>query len=89
MFGGKLKKVELSYGDSTDTFPEPVWGYYMPSEQAGRIHIDGGVRTKQLLLHTLAHEMVHQAQHERNLPLTHGWVFKAYATRFAKYNLIL
>lgn len=53
----------------------------MPCDQANRIHIDGAVKTKQLLLATLAHEMVHQLQHEQGKATHHGKLFQYHAKR--------
>lgn len=78
----------MTYGETTEV-AIPVCGLMFPCDIDPRIHIDARITTRRALLETLAHEMVHQLQHERKLPLTHGRFFKAQAKRFAKYGLTL
>lgn len=69
-------------------FDVPVWGYYH-NDYAGDsyIHIDYSVDTKALFINTLAHEMVHQLQHERGLGINHGRFFKQQIKRLRKHGL--
>lgn len=69
--------------------PYPVDGFYDDDPYEPRIHIDARCKTKQHMLDTLAHEMVHQLQHQRGLPMTHGRFFKAWAKKAAKHGLTL
>lgn len=85
LFGGKLGRINITYGDS----PYEVYGLYYPDPYGARIHIDSRCRVRQAILDTLAHEMVHQYQHEHGLPLTHGRLFKAFAKKAAKHCLTL
>lgn len=89
LFAGKLKRVSITYGCSKDDLDDPVYGFYDSDPYEARIHIDKRCRTKRAILDTLAHEMVHQYQHEAGLPLTHGRTFKAYAKKAAKHGLTL
>ena len=89
LFKGALRKVKLTYGDSTDVVDVPVDGYYLPDHYGPRLHIDARCLTKGRFLNTLAHEMVHQYQHELGLPLTHGAFFKEQAKRLAKHGLLI
>ena len=89
LFGSRLTKIRLQYGDSTGVFKSPVWGYYHGSEQDCHIHIDANVNTKLMLVNVLAHEMVHQLQHQLDKPVTHGRFFKSQAKRLLKHGIIL
>ena len=88
MFGGRLHTVNLVNGEIT-FFDFAAYGAYVPSEDAPSIHVSSIIKTRKLLLETLAHEMVHQWQHQHKLPLTHGPLFKRYAAKFLKYGMIL
>ena len=88
LFGSKLKRVRLTFGETT-IYDYPVWGYFMPDEQSGTIHLDSRIKDKGMLINTLAHEMVHQMQHELGLPLTHGSYFKKQAARIHKFGVTL
>lgn len=77
-FGGKLLPCQLSYGKSERA---DVLGLFHSLEnRRGHIHIDTRVNTRGGMLGTLAHEMVHQYQHQHGQPTTHGKAF----TRWAK-----
>lgn len=67
----------------------PAYGYYSPDEQSPYINIDPRVTTRGMFIATLAHEMVHQLQHQRGLPLTHGRFFKAQAKKALKQGVTL
>jgi hypothetical protein len=85
LFRGKLGRINITYGDS----PGEVCGLYYPDQYEPRIHIDTRCHTRQAILDTLAHEMVHQHQHKLGVPLTHGRLFKAFAKKAAKHGLTL
>ena len=65
----------------------PVMGFYDYDVDEPRLHIDKRCKTKQQVLDTLAHEMVHQLQHERGLGINHGHFFKQQVKRLRKYGL--
>ena len=88
LFSGRLKWVHLTHGPSPE-IDFPVDGCYWPDPYVPRLHIDERCLTKGRFLNTLAHEMVHQYQHEHKLPLTHGRFFKAEAKRLAKHGLTI
>lgn len=79
----------LTFGDSTDIVDCPVEGYYLADPYEPRIHIDARCTIRRRVINTLAHEMVHQYQHELGVPLTHGKFFKAQAKRLAKHGIII
>lgn len=83
LFRGKLGKCQLTYG-RTRIIKEAVYGYYFE----GRIHIDTRVKTKRVLICTLAHEMIHQLQDEHGRPTTHGKDFRAWQRKLAKKGVI-
>ena len=87
LFKRELPRVTLTCGPTGDAMPCPVDGYYDADPYEAVIHVDARCRTKQHILDTLAHEMVHQLQHKRKLPLTHGRFFNAQVKRLAKYGL--
>lgn len=88
MFGGRLPKVGFQVSEIT-LFAYPVHGAYVPCEDTPTIHISSNIKSRGLLIATLAHEMVHQHQDKQGLPLTHGSYFKKYASRFAKHGITL
>ena len=81
--------MRLTYGDSSEVVDSPVEGYYLPDAYEPRLHIDARCNTRRRVINTLAHEMVHQLQHELGVPLTHGKLFKAQAKRLAKHGLTI
>lgn len=87
LFKGKLRKIKLQYGPSSDVFDVPVWGYYHSEDGMATIHIDEIVNTKRRFINTLAHEMVHQYQDMLHLPVNHGAYFKRQQGRLAKHGL--
>lgn len=81
LFEGGLWVPQLSYGDD----PTPgcgkaeVDGATFPlGGQRVRLHISNSITTRQAMLATLAHEMVHQYQYQNDLPMTHGETFLAW-----------
>jgi hypothetical protein len=51
------------------------------------LHIDKRCKTRAEVINTLAHEMIHQLQHERGLNVNHGKFFKLQAKRLQQYGL--
>ena len=88
LFKGELRKLDLTIHPS-DRVDGPAYGYFSPDEQVPYINIDPMVITKGMFIATMAHEMVHQLQHQRGLPLTHGRFFKANAKKALKHGIIL
>lgn len=85
LFDRELKRVKVSCGKTGSDMPYPVYGYY--DSEDNTIHIDSRCKTKAHVLSTLAHEMVHQLQEQRGLPLTHGRFFQAWEKKLKKYGL--
>lgn len=67
--------------------PCPVMGFYDYDNDEPRLHIDKRCKTKQQVLDTLAHEMIHQLQHVLGLPVNHGRFFNTQAKRLRRYGL--
>jgi len=86
-FGRKLGRVMLTAGKTGDDMPFPVMGFYDADNYEPRLHVDSRCKTKQAVIDTLAHEMIHQLQHKLGLPLTHGKFFKAQAKRLLKHGI--
>ncbi len=77
VFDGLLHPCQLTYGPLEG---EDVYGMCYPLEvERVRIHIDARADTRGCMLATLAHEMIHQWQHQHGLDMTHGDVFKGWA----------
>lgn len=78
VFGGILMPCQLTYGVSG---LKNVMGLcYALDGGRARIHIETSPYWLRCdLLATLAHEMVHQYQHQNGLPMTHGKSFKQWA----------
>ena len=89
LFNRELGRVTLTCGPTGDDMPMAVDGYYSADPYSPVIHVDSRCKTKRHVLDTLTHEMVHQLQHQRGLPLTHGRFFNAQAKRLAKHGLTL
>jgi hypothetical protein len=87
LFKGELHRVLLTAGPTLDDMPYPVDGFYDADDYEPRLHVDSRCKTKQHILDTLAHEMIHALQHKRRLPLTHGRFFNQQAKRLAKKGL--
>lgn len=76
LFGGCLHPCQMVLVQG-----EGFWGQCTTLSD-GRVRIDMNTSltwTRSALLGTLAHEMVHQYQHQHGLPVTHGEAFKAWA----------
>lgn len=82
LFQGKLGKCKLTYGESEE---KNVDGLFY--EDGPHIHIDARIKTRKALIDTLAHEMIHQFQHQQRKPTTHNAMFKRMAKRFIKYGI--
>lgn len=67
----------------------PVMGYYDYDTDDPSLHIDSRCKTRADIINTLAHEMVHQLQHQRGLPVNHGKFFKRQAKRLAKHGVMI
>lgn len=80
VFGGELHQCQLAFGAIPEEFGECM-GLTYPLE-AGLVRILLGPLndTRKAFLATLAHEMVHQHQHQSGLKLDHGRTF----TRWSK-----
>lgn len=77
VFDNILLPCQLSYGETPG---ENVYGMCYPLEvERVRIHIDRQADTRGCMLATMAHEMIHQWQHQHGLEMTHGDVFKGWA----------
>ena len=84
-FDRELGRVILTCGKSQDI--GPVMGYYDYNDDEPSLHIDKRCKTRAEVINTLAHEMIHQLQHERGLSVNHGTFFKAQAKRLQQYGL--
>lgn len=76
LFGGSLHPCQLVLAPLTGN-----WGT-CDTLSDGRVRITLSTTqewTRSALIGTLAHEMVHQYQHQHGLPLTHGDAFKSWA----------
>lgn len=74
-FNGELKLPQLFFGPIPAEFGETM-GLTWPLESGiSRIHLGPLNDTRKSFLATLAHEMVHQWQHQNGLPLKHGHTF--------------
>ena len=62
-------------------------GYYDYDDDEPSLHIDKRCKTRAEVINTLAHEMIHQLQHERELSVNHGAFFKAQVKRLQQYGL--
>lgn len=85
-FAGELLPPQITYGNETtegygsdiaDGVTFPLGG------QRVRVHLADTLTTRQAILATLAHEMIHQWQYQHDLPMNHGETFTGWA------NLIL
>lgn len=75
-FDGLLLPCQLTYGPHAGE----VDGMCYPLDLGRvRIHVDARIKTRGGMLSTLAHEMIHQWQHQHDLDMTHGDVFKGWA----------
>jgi Zn-dependent peptidase ImmA (M78 family) len=88
LFSRELKRVPLTCGKSID-MGGPVMGYYDYDTADPSLHIDSRCKTRADIINTLAHEMVHQLQHQRGLPVNHGKFFKRQAKRLAKHGVVI
>lgn len=77
VFGGVLLPCQLEVGPCSE---HKAVGLCYPLD-CGRVRIviDPSNATRAGMLATLAHEMVHQYQHQHSLPLTHGESFTQWA----------
>ena len=75
VFDGVLECPHLSYW--RDARYGPVWGLYFGDDtgKGRRIHIDTRVRSRDDLISTLGHEMIHLWQDQHGLPLSHSGDF--------------
>lgn len=73
VFSGELLPCQLTFGPSEF---KAVAGLCYPLEGGRvRIHLDPCNETRQGMLATLAHEMVHQYQHQHGFAMNHGETF--------------
>lgn len=75
VFDGLLRKCTLSFGDSRCSRVEGLC-FALPCFMV-HIHVDEKVDTIRRLVDVMAHEMIHQEQHQANLPMAHKTYFKA------------
>jgi len=76
VFHGELHPCGLEVGSCADF---NAVGLCYPLD-CGRVRLvlDPGLSTRAAVLATLAHEMIHQWQHQSGEPLTHGDVFRSW-----------
>lgn len=84
-FGGELLPCQLTFG------PSPGWdvlGLCFPLDNGRvRIHVDERVCTRVELIAVIAHEMVHQYQHQNGHAMHHGALFKTWSDAFRANGL--
>lgn len=85
LFGGKLKRAPIVVRDlKRDEAVAMFWPF------DGHIELDHDVEKGDHARACLLHEMVHQWQHENNLPVNHGPAFEQWRTEcFARTGLTI
>jgi SprT-like family len=84
-FKGRLRPCQLTHGRSE--FPNCDGLCYPLVAGLVHIHIDRAVKRRDDLLSTMAHEMVHQWQHQAGRHMGHGPDFQRWKARLAKHGL--
>jgi hypothetical protein len=77
VFHNELLLCQITYGRSE--FAEVSGLCYPLDNGRSRIHIDNRNHTRAGMLGTLAHEMVHQYQHQNGLAMNHGETFERWS----------
>lgn len=84
IFDGILLKAQISVGSDPHTgfsADEVDGGCFPLGGERVRIHVSEKDMSKQMLIATIAHEMVHQLQYQHGIPMTHGDFFQQWAVK--------